>query len=419
LSLTQPNAMASRAERIAIAGAGIGGLAAAIALARRGISSHVFERRTGPDEAGAGIQIGPNGCKVLADLGALEHVRAHACEPDALSVHDGSSGRVLTRLPLGTWMRERYNAPYLTLHRQDLHKALLECANDISIISGATGQDVATFATGDDGTAIFLSSGEEFKASALIAADGLWSRLRTQVTPSEPPQPFEKCAYRTVVPREALPQELTANDVHIWLSPGAHVVHYPVRAGAEIAVVVIVDATAAENAWNIDATPDWPATAATLQLAPALLELLGQAEHWRMWSLQTLEPLERWTTGSVALLGDAAHPVLPFFASGASLALEDASVLAAALSETSAPMPARLQAYEIARRARVQRVANASLMNGRIYHLGGKLAAARNLTLTRVPPALLMRRYDWLYGWKPSPLPLGRGPATNAAKNQG
>jgi salicylate hydroxylase len=398
--------MASGDERIAIAGAGIGGIAAALALARRGIKSHVFERRTGQDEAGAGIQLGPNGCNVLAELGALERVRTHACEPDALSVHDGSSGRVLTRLPLGAWMRERYGAPYLTLHRQDLHTALVEIANAQGNISGTSGHEVATFATGGDSTAIFLSSGEEFKASALIAADGLWSRLRTQVTPSPLPQPFGKCAFRAVLPREALPQELAANDVHIWLSPGAHAVHYPVRAGSEIALVVIVDANAFENAWNIDATPDWQATAATAQFAPSLQELSAKAEQWRMWPLQTLAPLERWTSGSVALLGDAAHPVLPFFASGASLALEDASVLAACIADNLRPMPARLEAYEIARRARVERVAKASLMNGRIYHFGGKLADARNLALTHVPPHLLMRRYDWLYGF---PLPLGRG----------
>jgi salicylate hydroxylase len=393
--------MASSAERIAIAGAGIGGIAAALALARRGIGSHIFERRTGQEEAGAGIQIGPNGCKVLAELGVLERVRAHACEPDGLCVHDANSGRVLARLPLGTWMRHRYSAPYLTLHRQDLHAALVEIANSQGNISGATGQDVTTFATGPSGTAIFLSNGEEFKANALIAADGLWSRLRTQVTPSPLPQPIGKCAFRTVLPRQALPQVLTANDVHIWLSPGAHAVHYPVRAGSEIAVVVIVDANAAENAWNTDATPDWQTTAAISQFAPPLRELLANAEQWRMWSLQTLEPLERWTSGSVALLGDAAHPVLPYFASGASLALEDASELAAIIAESTSPMPLRLMAYETVRRARVQRVANASVMNGRIYHLDGKLAAARNLALTRIRPDLLMRRYDWLYGWTP------------------
>ena len=397
----QLNTMASGAARIAIAGAGIGGLATALALARRGIMSHVFERRTDSNEAGAGIQIGPNGCKVLAELGAFDRVRKHACEPDALSVHDGSSGRVLTRLPLGAWMQERHGAPYLTLHRQDLHTVLVEIANAHGNISGATGQDVSTFATGESSTCIFLSNGEEFKASALIAADGLWSRLRTQVTPSPLPQPFGKCAFRTVLPREVLPQQLAANDVHIWLSPGAHAVHYPVRAGNDLALVVIVDANAFENAWNIDATPDWLATAAIAQFAPPLQELLAKAEQWRMWPLQTLEPLERWTSGSVALLGDAAHPILPFFASGASLALEDASVLASCISDIAQPMPERLVAYEIARYARVQRVAKASLMNGRIYHLGGKAAAVRNLGLTRVPPALLMRRYDWLYGWTP------------------
>lgn len=393
--------MSSDVETVAIAGAGIGGLAAALALARRGVKSHIIERRSGLKETGAGIQIGPNGSRVLAELGLLERVRGRAAEPDALSVHESKSGRVLARLPLGAWMRERHGAPYLTIHRQDLHAELLAAAIADPRISVTAMREASTFATGDDGVVVALSNGKTFSAGALVAADGLWSRLRSQVTPSPPPEPFGKCAYRTVLPHEALRPSLQTNHVHIWLSPGAHAVHYPVRQGREIALVVIVDGSASENEWSREAKPDWLRTSAAALFAPKLRDILARADNWRMWPLQTLRPLQRWTNGCVALLGDAAHPVLPFFAQGGGLALEDAAVLAAHVADSTAPMPQRLRAYEEVRRARATRVVEASLQNGRIYHLDGAAAAARNAVLANTPPAFLMRRYDWLYGWKP------------------
>jgi salicylate hydroxylase len=182
--------------------------------------------------------------------------------------------------------------------------------------------------------------------------------------------------------------------------PGAHAVHYPVRQGREIALVVIVDGSASENDWSREAKPDWLQTTAAAQFAPKLRDILAQAENWRMWPLQKLAPLSSWTNGRVALLGDAAHPLLPFFAQGGGLALEDAAVLAAHIAGTTQPMPIRLKAYEQARRQRAQRVVEASFNNGRIYHLKGAAAVARNAVFATVPPALLMRRFDWLYGWK-------------------
>ena len=393
--------MTSNVRTVAIAGAGIGGLAAALALARQGIASNVFERRAGISEDGAGIQIGPNGCRVLSELGVLDRVRVQAAEPDAISVHDGTSGRVLTWLPLGTWIRERHGASYLTLHRQDLHAGLREAAIAEPLITLRPGVEVTGFSNHPSGVEVTLSVDAPVTSDALVASDGLWSKLRAKVTDAPPVKPFGKCAYRAILPSAALPQGLTPNDVHIWLSPGAHAVHYPVRGGREIALVVIVDANAVENAWNIEAKPAWKAALTTAQFAPALLDLLSGAEHWCMWPLQTLPPLPRWTNGNVALLGDAAHPVLPFFAQGGAMALEDAAVLAANIANTTLSMPQRLRAYEQSRRARVARVAEASLSNGRIYHMHGAAAAARNAVLTSVPPHLLMRRYDWLYGWTP------------------
>ncbi len=390
----------SASSGVVIAGAGIGGLAAALALAKRGIASRVFERRLDGLDDGAGIQLGPNGAKVLAQLGLLDAVRKRAAEPDALSVHDGRSGRILTRLPLGTWMTTRYEAPYLTLHRLDLHEVFLGAARIEPLIELRTGE-VSGFDVGASGVDVALADGEVSRADALICADGLWSRLRSRVCQSPLPTASGSCAFRAVVPAEALPSTLARNDVHVWLSPRAHVVHYPVRGGAAVAIVVIIDGNTHELGWNAAASTASVMSAVEGKFTGALLDFLRHVASWRMWPLQNLVPLERWTLGSAVLIGDAAHPVLPFFAQGAGLALEDASELAHHISRTDLDMPQRLTAFEAARRARTMRVAKASVENGKIYHMQGGMAAARNAVLARVPATALMRRYDWLYGWRP------------------
>ncbi|MEQ1651192.1 MAG: FAD-dependent monooxygenase [Hyphomicrobium sp.] len=386
---------------IAIAGAGIGGLTAALALAQRGLSSTIYERRDALSEAGAGIQLGPNATNVLARLGVLESVRALSSEPDALSVHDAMSGKVLARLPLGAWMRERHGAPYLTLHRQDLHRALATAAEVIARIQVLPGRNVVAFAQSSsaDRVDIAFRDGKTVAADALIVADGLWSRLREAVTPCAGPSPAGKCAYRTVVPRYVLADGLAANDVHIWLAPGAHVVHYPVRQGTQISLVAVIDGASTVDAWDSPATQAALSASPVAQFVESIREMIFYSRAWRMWPLQTLPRLDRWTRGAVALLGDAAHPLLPFFAQGGGLAIEDAAVLADCLAR-GGPMPDRLQAYEKERRARAERVVAASHTNGRIYHLDGAMAAARNAVLGTVPAHLMMRRYDWLYGWK-------------------
>ncbi|NOT69704.1 MAG: NAD(P)-binding protein [Hyphomicrobium sp.] len=385
-------------ERIVIAGAGIGGLTAALALSRRGVASEVFERREALSEAGAGIQLGPNATKVLAGLGILESVRVFSSEPDHLRVHDGQSGRVLARMPLGQWMRERHGAPYLTVHRQDLHRALSSAIQGDPLITVSPGRDVVSFLHRPDGVDISMGNGECLAATALIAADGLWSKLRAQVTPTAAPKPAGKCAYRTVVPLAALPPLLSANDVHIWLAPGAHIVHYPVRQGSEVAVVVVIDGVASHESWNSAASVDALRASPISGFAAHVRDFIFANHVWRMWPLQKLAPVERWTNGATALLGDAAHPMLPFFAQGGGMAIEDAAVLAKNIAGDGT-LPDRLYAYEVERKARVNRVVTASKTNGRIYHLDGPMALARNGVLAAAPPGLMMRRYDWLYGW--------------------
>lgn len=388
--------MTRAADRIVIAGGGIGGLAASLALAKRGIASVVCERRAAFLEDGAGIQIGPNGVKILRALDAADQLYSQTASPDAISVRNAATAKELTRLPLGQWIAERHGAPYWTAHRKDLHAALLDCAARDPLIEIRLGCEILSWSDAADGLQILAERNETFPARALIGAEGLWSRLRNQVCPSPPPKPVGKSAYRIIVQRSALPQGLAGNDVHIWLAPGAHVVHYPVRSGREIALVLIVDDPQAVTKWNAEATPDL----SEVRAAPPLLELLEAGDAWRKWSLHTAPPLPRWTTGRVALLGDAAHPVLPFLAQGAVLALEDAMALAQQIAAPPTDIEAALTRYADQRRSRANRVAAAAARNGRIYHLGGALALARNAVLSATPPARLMASYDWVYGWR-------------------
>lgn len=388
-------------DTVLIAGGGIGGLAIALALARKGMASRVLERRPEFSEEGAGIQIGPNGTRVLQDIGAAGALSEQAATPDGLQVRDALNAHALARLPFGSWIAERHGAPYWTAHRRDLHGALVETARHEPLISLQTGAAVEHAEQGPAGVTVTLAGSERLSGSVLIAADGLWSPLRGQIFAGATPRPAGKSAYRTVVPAAALPEGLAHNDVHIWLTDGAHIVHYPVRAGAEHAFVVIFDEPNAASGWS---TPVEPAfvRARAHRLSPSLRVLLEAGEHWRMWSLHELPMPRAWVNGRIALLGDAAHPVLPFLAQGAVLALEDAAVLANELAASIEAPSLGLQRYEDKRRARALRVQAASRRNGRIYHLGGFMAAARNRVLASTPPAMLMRQYDWLYGWRAS-----------------
>ncbi|PPC86298.1 MAG: FAD-binding monooxygenase [Hyphomicrobium sp.] len=395
--------MKAASRAVAIAGGGIGGLAAAIALAKRGIAVDVYERRETFSEDGAGIQIGPNGTKVLAELGVGERLIEHVATPDGIVVHDALSGATLTRLPLGRWMETHHGAPYWTVQRRHLHAALLERARSIDHISLATNAGIDGFVDGIDGIDIKFADGRQSKASVLLAADGLWSHLRPQIASHHHDRPIVpravgKAAYRTLVHSNTLTSELTRNEVHIWLSPGSHVVHYPVSAGQETALIVVADDDALSQTWSTPAQAR-DVVSRTQHLAAPLVQLLSTANDWRMWSLHTLEPLHSFAHGHAALLGDAAHPVLPFLAQGGVMALEDAVVLAKFLGSYADRPKQALRLYSQDRCERVTRVMRASQRNGRIYHLDGIMASARNGVLRMSPPSLVMRRFNWLYGW--------------------
>lgn len=396
----RPHLRIAPVPHVLIAGGGIGGLATALALARRGIAAEVLERRTVFGDDGAGIQIGPNGTRILEELGAATSLRARATVPDALRILDAASGRELARFPLGRWIALRHGAPYWALHRRDLHASLVAAAESEPLIRIRKGFDVGAVHEGTEGVAAVSSNGNQtLGGDALIAADGAWSELRVRVFGGGPARFTGKVAMRVVLPIEEVPEALHRTEVHLWLGPDVHVVHYLVSGGHAVALVAVFDGGRIATDWSTPRDRAWVA-AQTAGFAPLLGDLLTRPEHWRSWPLLALGgPEPHVAVGRTALLGDAAHPMLPFLAQGGVMALEDAAVVAQALA-ADPDDPARAFArYAAARRARVRRVARASQMNGLIYHVSGLLAAARNLALARIPPERFMRRYDWLYGW--------------------
>lgn len=387
--------------QILIAGAGIGGLAAALALATRGIHSHVLERRSAFEPEGAGIQLGPNGTRILAELGVADQLEPLAGKPDFIHARNAVSGTSLARLPLGAWIAERHGAPYWVLHRQDLHAALLAAAQASPHIAITMDSAVAGAVEDVTGVNVTTSQGHSLHASALIAADGLRSNLRDLIFDAPPLRFAHRSAARAVIPVANMPPQLRENATTIWMSPRAHVVHYPVRSGRELAIIFVRKDAVPSDDWSTQVPHAWVLDTAK-DFCPPLRRLLEMPPQWKKWALFELPPLPFWHAGRIALLGDAAHPTLPFLAQGAVLALEDAAILSRRIAETPDNMPRALAAYAMARRHRATRVVSAARTNGRIYHLEGPMAAARDTTLRLTPPRLLMARYDWVYGWRSS-----------------
>lgn len=388
---------------ILVAGAGIAGLAAAIGLARKGFAVKLLERRTELPEAGAGVQIGPNGVKALACLGLRDAVEAIAFRPEGLTLRHGISGQVLTRLPWGAAAHKRYGAPFLTLLRAELQAALRAAAKATQGIELVLGFEVGAVAVEAGSVSVRSDGARTADSAALIGADGVWSRVRGEVCRVQP-APAGYLAYRAVIPRGELAGPFDAPDVGLWIGRDAHVVHYPVSGGALLNIVVVVAGS--------QAAQDWDVPGRLTQIAPFLskwpqnlADLLARAPGWRCWPLYDLPDLPQWSRGPVALIGDAAHPVLPFFAQGAAMALEDAAVLAECASAAGGALPQAFAQFARLRRPRVQRLSAASRRNGRTYHLSGAGAAIRDALLRATPPAILMRQFDWLYGFDPAAAP--------------
>jgi len=392
---------------IFVAGAGIGGLTASLALARQGFRVVVLEKAERLEEAGAGLQLSPNASRVLVDLGLAPRLAARAVTPEAISLMSARRGGEVARMPLGEAATLRAGAPYWVAHRADLQAALQAEVNDnpdIELRLGCQFEDAVAHARG---LTVVQRSGmtrQEGLALALIGADGIWSTVRHHLFPEVQPQFSGLIAWRGTLDATQLPREYTSRRVQLWMGPNAHLVAYPISGARQINVVAVVPGTWNRPGWsapgaaseikNAFASSQWPGTARMM---------IGAVDDWRKWALFTVPEGGAWTAGAIALLGDAAHAMLPFAAQGAGMAIEDAAVLAKCLGENaeeSAAVPAALKRYARLRRARIHRVQRAARQAGRTYHLTGPAAYARDLVIRAMGAKRVLARQNWIYDWQ-------------------
>ncbi|MDB5520971.1 MAG: monooxygenase [Tardiphaga sp.] len=393
---------------IIVAGAGIGGLTAALALAAQGFRIVVLEKAERVEEIGAGLQLSPNASRILTALGLHEAIAARALAPDAVSLMSARAGGEIARLPLGEAAALRAGAPYWVMHRADLQSVLLAAVRatpDIELRLGHQFEDAAPHANGVTVSARHDVDREHVNGLALIGADGVWSAVRHRMFPNVQPRFSGLIAWRGTIDARRLPREMAPTRVQIWMGPNAHIVVYPIASGRRINVVAITRGdwnrpgwTAAADAADIHAllSAGWPMAARTT---------LDAVDQLTRYALFTMPDGGLWNDGPMTLLGDAAHAMLPFAAQGAGMAIEDAAVLAKCIgpfnaATTPTSVAASLATYAGQRRGRVARVQRAARQSGAIYHLRGPLALARDLAIRALGGQRLLARQDWIYDWR-------------------
>jgi len=387
-------------QPIVIAGGGIGGLAAALRCAAPEAMVHVIERAQAFSEVGAGIQIGPNVTRILKAWGLDKAVQSVAAFPDFLRIRQAHSGAQTGQLRLGVTAVARYGAPYATVHRADLHGVLLQAVQEQTRVQLILNQDVTGYAQHTDGVSVQLANGEPMMAKALVGADGLWSKLRAQMLGDTAPHFTGHLAYRAMLLQSELPAALRTQNVTVWMGPRLHVVQYPVRRGEQLNLVAIVHGPAPSDMTL------WDHAANAADLARALGDVCGDLKAlieavpaWRLWPLCDRVPMRgahQQAQGAVALLGDAAHPMRPYMAQGAGMAIEDADALGQCLAMPGADVPAKLAHYAQLRWQRNARVQQRAIRNGQIFHAQGLLRWGRDTSMRLLGEGLL--DVPWLYG---------------------
>jgi salicylate hydroxylase len=381
-----------------IAGAGIGGLCAALCLARGGWRVSLYEKANVLEETGAGLQLSPNASAILGELGVIARLAPYALRPKAIRIRRARDGATLAAMPLDDAER-RWGAPYLVVHRADLQRALLDAIARESSVKLETGAAVAGFASGENCVAVAIEQGAaRMKAvgDCLIGADGVRSFVRQRLG-ADSAKYSGWTAWRATVDSARAPHAMRREETILWLGGKAHLVHYPLRGGAVINVVAILD-----EGFRHDEAEFWSSPGDRNLLGArfsgwheAARDLLRAAPDWRKWPLFDCNPIASWTAGRVALMGDAAHPMLPFLAQGAAQAIEDAGALGEILTRGQ-NIETSLRAYQEARCPRAARVQRASRGQAKIYHLAGPAAFLRDMALRALGQKILAR-YDWLY----------------------
>ena len=382
---------------ILIAGGGIGGLGAALGLARIGRQVHVLEQASQLGEIGAGIQIGPNAFHAFDALGVGPEARARAVYIDHLILMDAIADELITAIPLDEPFRTRFGNPYAVVHRGELHGVLLKACAGHPLVDLSTGAKVADYEQDEAGVVARLADGRRIAGAALIGADGLWSNVRKRIVGDGNPRVSGHTTYRSVIPRALMPEDLRWNAATLWAGPKCHIVHYPLTGGDLFNLVVTFHNDAPEPVAGKPVSRE-EVLAGFGHVTARARRIIEHGTDWKLWVLCDRDPVQTWVDGRAALLGDAAHPTLQYFAQGACMALED-GVCLAHMVESHDTIETALVAYNRQRAVRTARIQIGSrLIGDYIYHPAGALADMRNATMRAKSATDWYDQLQWLYG---------------------
>jgi 3-hydroxybenzoate 6-monooxygenase len=384
-------------QQVLIVGGGIGGLTAALALARQGIPSQVIEQAAAFKEIGAGIQLGPNVFRMFEQLGLIEPISALAVFPKNLIMFDSITGEEVTRISLGDAFRKKFHYPYALIHRADLHNVLLEHCRKSNLIKLDAGQKIVDLDEANGAVTAKTANGKAYRGAALIGADGLWSTIREFVVGDGKPKPAGHITYRAVLPTSEVPEQYRWWNMGFWAGEKVHFVLYPLRTGELYNLVAVFHSNRYEEGWDSYGDPAELHERFAQTCAP-VRALLNKIESWRMWVLCDRPPVKEWSKGRITLLGDAAHPMLQYLAQGACMAVEDAVCLADKAVEMDGDYAAAFRAYQAVRYLRTGRVQIMARVYGEVYHAGGVAKELRNIMLGSRTPDDAMAGMEWLYG---------------------
>jgi len=399
---------------VLVAGGGIGGLAAALALARRGFAVKVLEQAAEIGEIGAGVQLAPNAFAAFDALGVGEQARGRAVYNERMVMMDATDGSTVAEIPLGDAFRARFGNPYAVIHRADVHQSLLDGVQKHANIEVLASTRVLHIEQSAEGVTVFDAAGRGHRGAALVGCDGVKSAVRQQLV-GDPVRVSGHVVYRAVVDAAEFPADLAWNAAAVWAGPDCHLVHYPLRGGEQYNVVVTFHSRQPET-WGVSEGSQEEVLSYFDGICAEARQLLHLPKSWKRWATADRAPIERWSQGRVTLLGDAAHPMLQYLAQGACMALEDAVTLGEALHATGDDLVAAFALYERSRIARTARVVLLTREMGRLYHAKGVERLVRNDLWKGRPAERFYDALEWLYGWRvercladqPPPLAGGR-----------
>lgn len=382
---------------VIVAGGGIGGLAAALALVRQGFSVKVLEQSPEIGEIGAGIQLGPNAFHAFDALGVGDKARSRSVFTDEMVMHDALDETLVGRIPTGEAFRKRFGNPYAVIHRVDVHHSLLEGAQETGRVEILTSTRMERIEQNADSVTVYDQHGKIHRGIALIGADGVKSVVRQQYV-GDPPRVSGHVVYRAVVDKKDFPADLQWNAASIWVGPNYHLVHYPLRGGEQYNVVVTFHSRNKEE-WGVTEGSHEEVQSYFTDTCPRARRLIDLPKSWKRWATADREPIAQWSFGRVTLLGDAAHPALQYLAQGACMALEDGVTLGEALRLNSNDFIKAFDLYQRSRVARTARIVLSSREMGRIYHAKGVERLVRNDLWKGRTPERFYDAMEWLYGW--------------------